>query len=101
MLFLIIADTAVGAIWFKTATSRLPASEDHHNIDEYISNMCKTEKVSIDELAAGSRRKAVSGVRKRVAIESARVDGVALAEIARRVGVLRSAISKIIKRANQ
>jgi len=87
MLFLIIADTAAGAICFKTATSQLPASEDHHKIDEYISKMCKTEKVSIDELAGGSRRKAISGVRRRVAIELARVHGVALAEFARRVGV--------------
>ena len=80
---------------------QLPVSENHQKIDEYISKMCKAEKVSIDELAGGSRRKEVSGVRKRVAIELARVHGVALAEIARRVGVSTSAISKIIKRANQ
>jgi hypothetical protein len=48
----------------------------------------KLKKVSIKEFAGGSRRKEVSGVRKRVAIELARVHGVALAEIARRVGVM-------------
>jgi hypothetical protein len=80
---------------------QLPASENHQKIDEYISKMCITEKVSIDELAGGSRRKEVSGIRRRVAIELARVDGVALAEIARRIGVSTSAISIILKRANQ
>jgi hypothetical protein len=79
---------------------QLPVSGNCQTIDEVISNICKTEKVSIDELAGGSRRKEVSGVRKQVAIELARGHGVALAEIARRVGVSTSAISKIIKRAN-
>ena len=67
---------------------QLPVSENHHKIDEYISKKCKAEKVSIKELAGGSRRKEVSEVRKRVAIELARIHGVALAEIARRVGVM-------------
>ncbi|CAB1065960.1 hypothetical protein D1BOALGB6SA_10759 [Olavius sp. associated proteobacterium Delta 1] len=57
--------------------------------------------MSIDELTGGSRRKEVSGVRNRIAIELVKGHGVALAEVARRVGVSTSAISKIIKRARQ
>jgi len=79
---------------------QLPVSGNHQKIGEFISKMCKTEKVSIDELAGGSRRKEVSGVRKRIAIELARSHGGALAEIARRVGGSTLAISEIIKRAN-
>jgi len=54
---------------------------------------------SVDELKGDSRRKEVSGIRNRIAIELVKGHGVALAEVARRVGVSTSAISKIIKRA--
>jgi len=80
---------------------QLPVSEKDQKIDECISKICKNEKVSIDELTGGSRRKEVSGVRNRVAIELVKGHGVALAEVARRVGVSTSAISKIMKRASQ
>jgi hypothetical protein len=76
-------------------------SENYQKINEYISQICKNEKVSIDELIGGSRRKEVSGVRNRIAIELVNGHGVALAEVARRVGVSTSAISKIIKQASQ
>ena len=80
---------------------QLPVSENDQKINEYIGKICKNEKVSIDELIGGSRRKEVSGVRNRIAIELVKGHGVALAEVARRVGVSTSAISKIIKRASQ
>jgi len=80
---------------------QLPVSENHQKINEYISKICKNEKVSIDELTGGSRRKEVSGVRNRIAIELVKGRGVALAEVARRVGVSTSAISKILKRTSQ
>jgi REP element-mobilizing transposase RayT len=78
---------------------QLPAGENRKIINEYMTKVCKNEKVSLDELKGGSRRKEVSGVRSRIAIELVRGHGVALAEVARRVGVSTSAISKIIKRA--
>jgi len=80
---------------------QLPVSENRQKINEYISKICKNEKVSIDELIGGSRRKEVSGVRNRIVIELVRGHGVALAEVARRVGVSTSGVSKIIKRASQ
>ena len=80
---------------------QLPVSENHQIINEYISKICKNEKVSIDELIGGSRRREVSGVRNRIALELVKGHGVALAEVARRVGVSTSAIAKIIKRASR
>jgi len=79
----------------------LPVLEDHHKIDEFISGICRDENVSIEELKGGRRRKAVSRVRARLAIGLVKTHGVALAEVARQLGVSTSAISKIIKRASQ
>jgi len=64
-----------------------------------MTQICKDERVSIEELKGGSRRKEISEVRKRIALELVQRHGVALAEIARRVGVSTSAVSKILKRA--
>jgi putative transposase len=78
---------------------QLPVSEELQKIDELMTKICKDERVSIEELKAGSRRKEVSEVRKRIAIELVKRHGVALAEVARRVGVSTSGVSKILKRA--
>ena len=79
---------------------QLHVKEHHHKIDEYINKICKRETVSIEELKAGSRRKEVSRVREQIAMGLVKTHGVALAEVARQLGVSTSAISKIIKRAN-
>ena len=76
---------------------QLPVKEKHQKIDEFISNLCKDEKVSIEKVRSGSRRTEVSGIRARVAIGLVREHGVALAGVAWRLGVYTSAISKIIK----
>jgi len=78
---------------------QLPAKKHHQKIDEFIAKICKSEKVSFEELKASSRRKEVSGVRARIAMGLVKRYGVALAEVARQLGVSTSAISKIIKRA--
>jgi putative transposase len=78
---------------------QLPVSDELPKIDELMTKICKDERVSIEELKAGSRRKEVSEVRKRIAIELVKRHGVALAEVARRVGVSTSGVSKILKRA--
>jgi len=80
---------------------QLAVSGNHQKIHAYMSKICKKEKVSIDELKAGSRRKQVSRVRGRIAIELVEGHGVALAEVARRVGVSTSAVAKILKRASK
>lgn len=80
---------------------QLPVKEQDQKIDEFLAKLCKNEKVSIEELRSGSRCKEVSGVRALIAIELVKKQGVALAEVARRVGVSTAAVSKIIKRARQ
>ena len=77
---------------------QLPANEHHRMIDEFIGKLCTDAGVSVEELRAGSRRREVSLLRADIAIGLVRGHGVALAEVARRVGVSTSAISKIIKR---
>jgi putative transposase len=79
---------------------QLSINEKHRNIDELIRQICKNEKVTIEELKAGSRRGVASSVRAHIAIELVRKHGVALAEVARKLGVSTSAISKILKRAS-
>ena len=78
---------------------QLPVSEELQKIDELMTQICKDERVSIEELKGGSRRQEISEVRKRIAIELVQRHGVALAEVARRIGVSTSAVSKILKRA--
>ena len=78
---------------------QLPLLEHHHKIDEFITEICQAENVSIEELKGGSRRKEISRVRAGIAIGLVKTQGVALAEVARQLGVSTTAISKIIKRA--
>ena len=58
----------------------------------------KKERVTIEELTSGSRRKDVSMVRAHVAIGLVKNYRVTLEEVARRVGVSTPAISKIIQK---
>lgn len=76
---------------------QLPLLEQHHKIDEFITEICQAENVSIEELKGGSRRKVISRVRALIAIGLVKTHGVALAEVARRLGVTTTAISKIIQ----
>jgi DNA-directed RNA polymerase specialized sigma subunit len=80
---------------------QLPMKEQDQKIDEFISKLCKSAKVSIKELRSGNRRKEVSGVRFLIAVGLVRNHGVSFAEVARRVGVSTTAVSKILKRAGQ
>ncbi len=80
---------------------QLPVKEQYRKIEEYITKLCKNAKVSKKELRSGSRRKEISYVRSLIANELVKNHGVSLAEVARRVGVSTTAVSKIIKRASQ
>ncbi len=79
---------------------QLPLKEQDQKIDGFITKLCKNAKVSKKELRSGSRRKEVSGVRAMIAIGLVKRHGVTLAEVARRMGVSTTAVSKIIKRIN-
>jgi hypothetical protein len=78
---------------------QLPVKEQHQKIDNFIRRICKFEKVSVEELKGSHRRREVSRARRRIAIGLVKEQGVSLAEVARRVGVSTSAISRIIKQA--
>jgi putative transposase len=78
---------------------QLPVKQQDRKIDEFITQLCQNEKVSIKELKSGSRRKEVSAVRSKICIELVKNYGGSLAEVARRVGVSITAIAKIMKRA--
>jgi len=80
---------------------QLPLLDPSQKINEFISKICKNEKVPIEEIKGGSRRRKAIKVRARIAIGLVKTNGVALAEVARQLGVSTSAISKIVKRANQ
>ena len=80
---------------------QLPLLDHHKKIDELIIRICRDEKVSIEELKGGSRRREASRVRARIAIGLVKTHGVTLAEIARQLGVSTSAVWKIMKRASQ
>jgi hypothetical protein len=80
---------------------QLPFEKEQQKIDEFLAKMCRKEKVSIEELKAGSRRKEVSRARSLITIGLVKTHGLSLAEVARTVGVTTSAVSKTVKRANQ
>ena len=71
---------------------QLPANEHHRIIDEFIGKLCTDAGISVEELRSGSRRKEASLLRADIAIGLVKGHGVALAEVARRVGVSTSAI---------
>ena len=77
---------------------QLPIKEHHKTIDRFITRLCIRNNVSVEELASGSRRRKVTKVRAQIVIGLVKDHGVSLAEVARRVGVSTSAISKMIKR---
>jgi REP element-mobilizing transposase RayT len=79
---------------------QLPALADSNKIAEFITRRCQDENISVAELKGGSRRAEICRVRARIAMELVKTQGVALAEVARQLGVSTSAVSKIISRAS-
>jgi REP element-mobilizing transposase RayT len=67
-------------------------------LQRIIATKCRQEGISIEELRMGSRRGRISDVRTELAWQMAGELGIPLAEIARRLGVSTSAISKALLR---
>jgi chromosomal replication initiation ATPase DnaA len=80
---------------------QLPVNERREKISELIQQLCESEKINSHELASGSRRRLVSKARSRIAQKLVKTHGVPLAEVARRVGVSTSAVSKIISKTEK
>lgn len=70
-------------------------------IERFIRECCLEEEVNIEELRSGSRRSDVSRLRRQIAMALLEKYGVPLADIARRVGVTTSAISKMLRRSGR
>ena len=75
--------------------------ERTEELNDFIDKICKSEKVTIKELKAGSRRKEASQARALISIGLVKDYGVTLAEVARRLSISTSAVSKIIRRSNR
>jgi len=58
----------------------------------------KKENINIMELQSGSRRKHITQIRAKLAIQLVEDKGISMAEAGRQLGVSTSAISKIIAR---
>ena len=85
----------------KALRHQFAGRERAEKVDQYIKELCQEEGINIEELRSRSRRPEVSRIRRQLAIELVETYGAPLAEIARQVGVSTSAISKIIKAANE
>ena len=66
------------------------------NVGEIITKICEEEDVNQTELRSGSRRRAISLVRSRLAQMLVEVHGIPLAMVARVLGVSTSPVSKIL-----
>ena len=75
--------------------------ENTEELNDIIEKICKSEKVNIKELKAGSRGKEASRARALISIGLVKNYGVSLAEVARRLNISTSAVSKIIRRSNR
>ena len=69
-----------------------------HEIETLILKACKVSGIHIDELRSGGRRKEVSRIRSKLAIELVQRHGTSLAKTARHMGVSTSAIGNLLKR---
>jgi DNA invertase Pin-like site-specific DNA recombinase len=63
-----------------------------------IERVCEEENINSHELRMGSRRRRISQVRAQIVHQLVENFGIPLAEVARQVGVSKSAISKALNR---
>ena len=78
---------------------KLPRSGS--TIARIIEEECKRERISVNELKGGGRRRKVSMVRATIAKRGLDEAGLSMAEIARHVGVTTSSIAKAVSRLEQ
>jgi len=76
--------------------SQFKADRPYFDIDEYISKKSREENVNLEELRGGSRRRAVSSLRKIIANKLVVIYGVPMAEVARKLGITTSGVSRLL-----
>jgi REP element-mobilizing transposase RayT len=82
----------------KRLRQQLARAKGTQKTEKFIKTVCKKEKVSLEELFRGGRRRHVSAARRQIAYRLVEDFGIPLAEAARRLGVSPSAISKAVRR---
>jgi putative transposase len=80
--------------------SRFSLMELKKEVRNVIDRKCRQERINVKELQMGSRRGQLPRVRSEIAAELVK-HGVTLADLARELGISTSAISKILRRAEQ
>ncbi len=81
----------------KSLTYQFPENERSQKVEQFIEEVCKKERISVEELRAGSRRRRISQARSQIARKLVEIYGLSLAEVARQTGVSTSAISKMVE----
>ena len=81
------------------AQRQYATKERDRTVAHLIADACKKQKVSMTELRSGSRRGKIPEVRALIARRLVEAHGVAMAEVARQVGVSTSGISKSLTRS--
>jgi putative transposase len=74
------------------------AKKPNHHVERVVAAACKKNAVSLTELRSGSRRGGVPSARVEIVRGLVEHYGVAIAEVARQVGISTSGVSKILAR---
>lgn len=80
---------------------QLPATKRIEVMDDFVARSCQDAGITVKELESGTRRREVSALRAEITIGLVKEHGASLAEVARRVGVSTSGISKLLKRERE
>lgn len=80
---------------------QLKLRQSGHNITEIISQECRKNKISPEELKLGSKRRKVSEARTTIARRSSEELGLSGAEIARHLGVNTSSVNRALARVKE
>jgi putative transposase len=81
----------------EKTTRQLKFRRSGKTIDKIIDEECKKERISVNELKGGGRRRKVSTLRATIAKRGLDELGLSMAEIARYVGVTTSSIAKMLE----
>ena len=82
----------------KDFNRSLKTNRSPEKLEQFILKECRDADVSVDELKSGSRRAPISSIRAKLAIALVKNDGVAMATVARHLGVSTAAISLLLSR---
>ena len=80
---------------------RYSSLERRKRVETILNEECRKGNIEIKELQMGSRRGRIPHVRSTIAQQLVRELGMSLAEVARRLGVSTSAISRIMERSSK